>query len=668
MNKNHTRDMAELTLRGMLLGAVMTVIFTASNIYLGLKVGLTFSSAIPAAVISMVVLRFLGGGNILENNMVQTQASAAGTLSAVIFILPGLVMMGHWQGFPFWQTAGICAAGGVLGVIFTIPLRRVMVVESDLPYPEGVAAAEILRAGSANAQEARKGLQDIMAGGVMAALFSFVANGLRIFSDSFNLWLTAGASVFRLSTSFSFALLGAGYLIGITAGVATLLGVIIAWGIVIPVLTATTPMPADTTIMAFATGLWTSQVRFMGAGLLGIASIWTLATLFMPIMRGIRQALGAVKDKRGSHALPATEQDLSPLTMIGVTLLAIVGLAVVFALFLFDAPLTLRLFLGLIAYGVVFACVFGFLVAAACGYMAGLVGSSSSPISGIGIVAVMLISLLLLASGMMDTLLATPEGSKLAISIALFVTAAVIAIAAIANDNLQDLKAGWLLGATPWKQQVALLLGCCVGAMVIPPVLGFLYHGYGFSGAMPREGMDVSQALAAPQATLMTAITNGIFTRQLNWLMILLGIGLGAVLIGVDALLKKTTKHAQLPVLAVGLGIYLPPVVSMALVIGALFAWGIERILRRRADAAGQDTATYNAAAHRRGVLIASGLIVGESLVGVLLAAIIGVSGADAPLAIGHPDAWYAQWLGVFVFALVLMRIAQRILARDARS
>jgi putative OPT family oligopeptide transporter len=343
-------------------------------------------------------------------------------------------------------------------------------------------------------------------------------------------------------------------------------------------------------------------------------------------------------------------------------LLLIAGLAIVFSLFLIDIPLTPGLFVALVIYSVVFAFMFGFLVAAACGYMAGLVGSSSSPISGIGIVAVILVSLILLASGMMDTMLATPEGSKLAISIALFVTSAVIAIAAIANDNLQDLKAGWLLGATPWKQQVALLLGCMVGALVIPPVLGFLYQGYGFSGAMPREGMDVTQALAAPQATLMTAIASGIFTHQLNWKMIIIGIVLGVVLIGVDAVLKRTTKHIHLPVLAVGLGIYLPPTVTMTLVLGALFAWFIERILRRRARAANVAYDIYAASANRRAVLIASGLIVGESLVGVLLAAIIGFSGKDAPLAIVGMDQDTAQWLGIVVFILVLWRIAQRIL------
>ncbi|MDF8360544.1 OPT family oligopeptide transporter, partial [Achromobacter anxifer] len=290
----------ELTFRGILLGAIITVIFTASNVFLGLKVGLTFSSAIPAAVISMSVLRLFKDANILENNMVQTQASAAGTLSAIIFILPALVMMGHWQGFPFWQTLGICAAGGMLGVMFTIPLRHVMVVQSDLPYPEGVAAAEILRVGSAEraqdeaADDGRTpaktetGMGDIVTGGVLAAVVSFAAGGLRVLGDNVSRWFELGGAVFRLPMGFSLALLGAGYLIGIVAGLAMLTGLIISWGIAVPILSAMGDVPAGMSLAKYATGLWSSQVRFIGAGVIGVGAIWTLATLFMPMVRGVK--------------------------------------------------------------------------------------------------------------------------------------------------------------------------------------------------------------------------------------------------------------------------------------------------------------------------------------------------------------------------------------------
>ncbi|MDY7578945.1 oligopeptide transporter, OPT family [Herbaspirillum sp. RTI4] len=655
-------ELTELTLRGIILGALITILFTASNVYLGLKVGLTFSSAIPAAVISMAVLRLLGSGNILENNMVQTQASASGTLSSVIFILPGLVMIGHWQGFPYWQTFGICAAGGMLGVLFTIPLRRVMVVNSDLPYPEGLAAAEILRVGNADAgsDEMRQGMRDIGIGSLVSAVVALLSGGFRLLSEGLNVWVSAGSAIFRLPLGFSLALLGAGYLIGIVAGMAVLIGVIICWGFAVPILSVLTPAPTGITNAAYAASLWGSQVRFMGAGTIGIAAIWTLITLFKPMLSGVRELLGNRHDAYAGALRPLPERDLSvrAIVIIGVVLIAV--LTLVFALFLIDAKLSLPLLFGLVAISILFSCVFGFLVAAACGYMAGLVGSSSSPISGIGIIAMVLVSLLLLASGSIDELLATPGASRVPIALAIFITTAIIAMAAIANDNLQDLKTGLLVGATPYRQQIALLIGCVVGAAVISPILDLLYNAYGFVGALPREGMDVSHALAAPQATLMTAIATGIFTHALNWNMILIGMLIGVILIVIDVLLERRQSRYRLPALAVGLGIYLPPTVGMALVAGALLAWGLQRYLAKR-RAAGDHAVV--ARIERRGVLITSGLIVGESIMGVVLAAVIGASGRDDPLALVGPGFEnMTQWLALLVFAIVITWFVRRLI------
>ncbi|QHB56126.1 oligopeptide transporter, OPT family [Ralstonia solanacearum] len=666
------QPLPELTLRGMILGALITVIFTASNVYLGLKVGLTFSSAIPAAVISMAVLRAIGGTNILENNMVQTQASAAGTLSSVIFILPGLVMIGHWQGFPFWLTFGVCMAGGMLGVVFTIPLRHAMVVETDLPYPEGVAAAEILRVGSGHAADggapdddavpAATGLRDIATGGVVAAVVAFATSGLRVLGEGASWWLAAGASVIRLPLGFSTALLGAGYLIGVVAGLAMLVGLVIAWGITVPYLTAITPMPAGKSLSAFGTDVWRTQVRFIGAGVIAVAAVWTLATLIGPVVRGVRRSFGSLRPPSGE--VPRTDRDMAPRWILLVTLAMVAVLAITFAAFLAPATLSPGSRGLLVACAVLFAVVFGFLVAAACGYMAGLVGSSTSPISGVGIIAITLVSLLLLAVGADRGLFGSPEAGRLGIALAIFTTSAVLAVATISNDNLQDLKTGWLVGATPWRQQVALLIGCVAGAAVISPVLELLYNAYGFSGALPRPGMDAAQALSAPQATLMTAIATGIFTHQLQWTMVIAGIGIGAALIAIDWALKQRGGVARLPVLAVGIGIYLPPTVSAPLVVGAVLAWGIDRILARRARAAGVPFERYAEVPNRHGVLLASGLIVGESLVGVLLAAVIGASGKEAPLAlVGEPFEGTAQWLGLIVFALVCWAFARRILA-----
>ncbi len=663
-------SLPELTVRGVLLGAVITVIFTASNVFLGLKVGLTFSSAIPAAVISMSVLRMFPGANILENNMVQTQASAAGTLSSIIFILPSLVMLGHWQHFPFWQTLAICAAGGMLGVMFSIPLRHLMVVKSPLPYPEGVAAAEILRVGSsaraASGAAASTGMSHILAGGGVAALFSFASGGLRVLGDAVNGWWSLGGAVLRLPMGFSLALLGAGYLIGIVAGLAMLTGLFIAWGVAVPLLTLQAVPAAGQSLAAFGTEVWSSQVRFIGAGVIGVGAIWTLALLFLPMMRGMAAMFGSLAGGgRPRGELPRTECDLSGIWIALLTLGLAAVLVAVFASFLGQAPAAQGRLWPLVAYAVLFAFVFGFLVAAACGYMAGLVGSSTSPISGVGIVAIVLVSLLMVATHRQDGLLASPEGLRLATALAIFTTAAVIAVASIANDNLQDLKTGWLVGATPWRQQVALLIGCLVGAAVISPVLDLLYNAYGFSGALPRPDMDPDRALSAPQATLMLAIARGIFLRDLNWTMIVIGMGVGAALILLDQLLKRSCRVARMPVLAVGIGIYLPPSVSAPIVVGAVLTWVLDRLLRRRARAQGRPLAESAAPARRRGVLLASGLIVGESLVGVLMAAVIGATQQDAPLALVGPDfARTAQWLGLAAFALVVAGFGRRVLGR----
>ncbi|WP_431482910.1 OPT family oligopeptide transporter [Pseudomonas solani] len=671
-------DLPELTLRGLVLGALITLVFTASNVYLGLKVGLTFASSIPAAVISMAVLRYFKGSNILENNMVQTQASAAGTLSSIIFILPGLLMIGYWAGFPFWQTAAICAIGGILGVLYTIPLRRVMVVQSELPYPEGVAAAEILRVGSddeaatdgkpATRDKNEPGLRDILGGGLVAATFSLCSSGFKVLGEGISVWATAGQTAFRFTTGFSFALVGAGYLMGITAGIAILVGVLICWGVAVPLLTVNATPAAGQAISELATQMWSSQVRFLGAGTIGIAALWTLATLFKPMAQGVWTSLQAVRGK-GEISTERTERDMSAraiLLLAGILLLALFG---VFGFFLHEAApeLTGLGFWGLVSGCVLFAFFFGFLIAAACGYMAGLVGSSSSPISGIGIIAVILVSLLILGMGSLESGLLQLAGGKVAIALALFTTAVVLAIAAISNDNLQDLKTGYLVGATPWRQQVALIVGCLAGALVIPPVLDLLYNAYGFAGALPREGMDPQQALAAPQATLLTAIASGIFKNALNWNMILIGVVLGVALILVDLALRRTSK-ASLPVLAVGLGIYLPPTIGMTLVIGAALGWLIDSRLQKRAIAAGQDPEAYAEVPRRRGVLLASGLIVGESLMGILLAGLIGGSGEDAPLAlVGAGFASTAEWLGLVVFVIVCVGFCRHVL-RSQRS
>ena len=632
-------------MRGMILGALITVVFTASNVYLGLKVGLTFATSIPAAVISMAVLKFFKGSNILENNMVQTQASAAGTLSTIIFVLPGLLMAGYWNGFPFWQTTLLCVSGGILGVIFTVPLRYAMVVKSSLPYPEGVAAAEIL------------------SGGLLAGLMSFLAGGLRVISDSASYWFKAGNAIFQLPMGFSLALLGAGYLVGLTGGIAILVGIFIAWGGAVPYFSNIIPQPSDMDMTAFAMQLWKEKVRFIGAGTIGIAAVWTLIMLAKPMAEGMRLSFGTFSGS-GSASAERTEQDLSPKSMILIVLGMMLLLGFSFYHFIAAAQMSAGIAWTLVVVCTLLTSVIGFLVAAACGYMAGLVGSSASPISGIGIVSIVVISLVLLAVGESSGLFADEGNRQFMLALTLFCGSAVICVASISNDNLQDLKTGYLVKATPRLQQIALIIGCVAGAIVVSPVLELLYEAYGFTGAMPRAGMDASQALAAPQATLMTTITQGIFAHNLQWNYIFTGVGIGVALIIVDFILKKSSgNRLALPVLAVGMGIYLPPSVNMPIVVGAfLAAWLKSRIRTRSGDAE-----SSLKRADRTGTLFAAGLIVGESLIGVAMAFVIAVSvtngGSDAPLALGLKN-WdtAASWLGLAGFLLGMTVFARRIL------
>lgn len=668
MNKSlfgSVEEYRELTLRGMILGALITVIFTASNVYLGLKVGLTFASSIPAAVISMAVLKFFKGSNILENNMVQTQASAAGTLSTIIFVLPGLLMAGYWSGFPFWQTTLLCIAGGILGVIFTIPLRYAMVVKSDLPYPEGVAAAEILKVGGHEEGDNRQGgsgIKELAAGGALAGLMSFCAGGLRVIADSASYWFKSGTAIFQLPMGFSLALLGAGYLVGLTGGIAILLGISIAWGIAVPYFSSHIPQPSDMEMAAFAMKLWKEKVRFIGAGTIGIAAVWTLLMLLKPMVEGMRMSFKSFGG--GAPATERAEQDLSPKAMIFWVLSMMFILGVSFYHFIGDSHITGGMAWLLVVVCTLLASVIGFLVAAACGYMAGLVGSSSSPISGVGIVSIVVISLVLLLVGESGGLMADEANRKFLLALTLFCGSAVICVASISNDNLQDLKTGYLLKATPWRQQVALIIGCIVGALVISPVLELLYEAYGFTGAMPREGMDAAQALAAPQATLMTTIASGIFAHNLEWVYIFTGIAIGAVLIAADLVLKKSSGgKLALPVLAVGMGIYLPPSVNMPIVAGAVLAAVLKHIIGKKAE--NREGRLKNA--DRIGTLFAAGLIVGESLIGVIMAFIIAFSvtngGSDAPLALNLQN-WdaAASWLGLAFFVTGMIIFARRVL------
>ncbi|GAB2800331.1 OPT family oligopeptide transporter [Dyella kyungheensis] len=657
-NLSQTENRKELTVRGLILGVIITVVFTAANVFFGLKAGLTFATSIPAAVISMALLRGFKDSTIQENNIVQTIASAAGTLSSIIFVLPGMIMIGWWTGFPFWTSFAVCALGGILGVMYSIPLRRALVTNSDLPYPEGLACAEVLKVGSGDdadagsVEEGRAGLLAVLWGSIVSAVFAVIV-ATQVFAADFVRYFRVGdkGSVSGFDFNLSFALFAIGHLVGLSVGIAMLIGAIIGWGWGVPHYSLMGDLSAS--VADLANGTWSHKVRFVGAGAIGVSAIWTLAKLVKPVISGLASAMAASKVRKAGNAdsLPRTERDI-PIGIVGLITLACF-IPIAWLLGYFGQISGLGDHLAVLAIGgVAFVVLMGFFVSTVCGYMAGLIGSSNSPLSGVGILVVIAAALLLVA--FVKPHVGVEEGKAL-VAFALFITSVVFTVAAIANNNLQDLKTGQLVDATPWRQQVALVVGVVAGAAVIPPVLDLLNKAYGFVGVAGAG----AHALPAPQAGLISALANGVITGNIDWSLIITGIWIGVALIIIDEILARTTKHMRIPPLAVGLGIYLPTVSTLMVVVGSVVGWYFDR----RADRSKRPETTK-----QLGVLLASGLIVGESVIGVVIAFIVGLSGKAAPLAlVGEDFGAAAQWIGGIAFALIVL-VLYRWIARMANG
>ncbi|MBV9439263.1 MAG: oligopeptide transporter, OPT family, partial [Candidatus Eremiobacteraeota bacterium] len=484
---------------------------------------------------------------------------------------------------------------------------------------------------------------------IASALFAAIV-ATNVFAGTVARFARIGAGATGVQIGLQLALIGVGHLVGVTVGVAMLAGLVIAWGILVPIVSAQHAPIAD---VATTVGtVFRTQVRFIGAGAIGVAALWSLGRLAGPLAGGVASSLAATRARaRGDgESLPITERDLPFTTVMLVSVVCLLPLAVLLAVFLAGTPLR-AVGVALVLGALVYVVVAGLIVAAICGYMAGLVGSSNSPVSGLAILTVLGASLLLLLVARPGD----PNAAKALVAYALFVTAVIINVATISNDNLQDLKTGQLVGATPWRQQVALVAGVLFGAVVIPPILDLLNHAYGFAGS-PIKGIS-AQPLAAPQATLISALANGVISGQLNWSLIGVGALIGLVVVAIDETLRRTANR-QFPPLAVALGIYLPMTVTFMIMIGAFLGKLYERSI----------SAIPNPAAGRRlGILTASGLIVGESLFGVLLSGIIVASRKDAPLAlVGDAFAPAAEILGILGF-IVFVAILYRWTAALAR-
>ncbi|MBJ7574838.1 oligopeptide transporter, OPT family [Luteimonas sp. MC1828] len=622
----------QLTFRAVLLAIILAVVLSAANAYLGLFAGLTIATAIPAAVVSMGVLRLLGGGTILENNIVQTGASAGSSIAAgVIFTIPALIILGYWDTFEYWWVLAIAGLGGLLGVLFSVPLRRTMIVEDPLPFPEGKAAAEVLKAG----ENPGPGLRILaMAAGIGALVKVAAESGMRMIPDNAVASGFMGKYLGYMGTNLSPALLGVGYIVGLNIGIVVLSGAILSWNIAIPIYHAFF-LGSDPVLAAQLAGasaadaagaIWSTKIRYLGVGAMLIGGIWTLFSLRKSLLSGVKSGIAAAR-KGSGEAVAETDRDLPMKWMLIALLLFVIPLLLLYQAIVgnwfVSVPMTIIMIVA------------GFLFVSVSAYLAGLVGSSNNPVSGITIATI------LFAAAVLVILLGrdSPVGAVAAIMIG----AVVCCAAAVGGDNLQDLKAGYIVGATPWKQQLMLGIGAFSCALIMAPVLNLLAQAYGIGAPTPEQ----PQSLAAPQATLMASVAKGMFGGELPWDMIAIGAGVGAAIIAFDEWLKSRASTFRVPVLAAAIGIYLPIELMVPIFLGGVLAWLVEN----KHGVHPHDEAARDRI-HRPGTLFAAGLITGEALMGIAIAVPIVVTERADVLAVSEA-LHFNQWVGLAVLAVV---------------
>jgi len=590
------RSLPEITVKAFILGIVLSMILAAANAYLGLFAGMTVSASIPAAVVSMGVLRLFRKSNILENNIVQTAASAGESLAAgVIFTLPALVILGYWDGFGgknfLWITV-ISAFGGLLGVLFTIPLRRSLIVEGKLQFPEGIATAEVLETG----QEGGKGVWTIAKASLVGGLFKLSAKGIGLWPEAIEGARGVGGTIIYGGSNLSPALLSVGYIVGLNIAILIFLGGVANWYIAIPICAAFSDAAAEGNAVDRAYSIWSSQTRYIGVGAMLIGGLWTIFKMRGSLLSGIKSGLKAYRTMTHEQVqIERTEKDMPMKWVLILIIGSIIPLFLVYQLFVMKVSISLPMAVVML--------IAGFLFSAVAGYMAGLVGSSNNPISGITIATIVVSSLLLLVL--------MGKGAENGPAAAIIIGSVVCCAAAIAGDNMQDLKAGRLVGATPWKQQVMQIVGTLSGAIVIAPVLMLLHRAYGFKGQVGAG----SDALSAVQANLMASVAKGVFKGDMPWNFAYIGMAVAAAIIAMDLVLEARKSSFRMPVLAVAIGIYLPLELAVPIFAGGIIHWIIGGFHKRRNTASEQIKQS-----NRNGLLFASGLITGEALMGILIA------------------------------------------------
>lgn len=623
MNTNkETHELPELTFKAILLAVILAVILAAANAYIGLKVGLIVSASIPAAVVAMVVFRFSKQSNILENNIVQTGASASACVAAgVVFVIPALLITQYWHDINYWQTVFVCLSGGILGILLSIPLRRALLAHPQLRFPEGRAIAEILKANNAGAS-----IRELILGSAVGSLMQFGQQGLQIFASGYQWWIATNQTIYGFALGFDASMLGAGYIIGFRVSMSILLGIVVTWLIGVPTLFMFIGLPnAMTDPTSAVTELWSNQIRYLGIGGLLLGGIWSLFHSIRPILASVKLSLQSLSltKKPTPPILPRVDQDI-PLPYILGGILVLLLAIVVFMLQEFAiltlglSTLSSTLFLIFTLFYILVA---GFIFATVCAYFSGLVGVSASPISSMNIAALILFALSFSFLLQVEAI-GTVEKAIImhAIGISILITAIIACADTVANGNIQDLKTGAIIGATPWKLEVMLIIGVIVSTLVVPPIVTLLYNVYGIGNIMPHAGMDPHQVLAAPQASLLAVIAKGVFFRQLPLQMILIGMGIMLGVIIANLLLRRFDK--EISALGFGFGMYLPMTVTIPLILGGLLAGLLEMRLAKSTLSTPDQLE-----AKQRVTLIACGLVAGASIVGILLAIPFAIAG-----------------------------------------
>jgi len=600
----------EITTKVIILGILLAIVLAVANAYLALKVGILTAASIPAAIISMGILRFFPRSNILENNLVQTCASAGEAVAGgIVYTLPALIIIRYWYHFPYWESMTIALIGGTLGVLFSIPMRHVLVTEKSLRFPEGRAIAEVLKMTASKAVTIR----DLLWAMLVGAVLELAQVGFKLVASAWQAWFVAKRTLFGFGLGFSPAMIGAGYLIGFRVSASIMLGAIICWLISVPVISDIYPQYVHShPAMTLVVKLWGDKIRYLGIGAMLFAGVWTFLLLLKPMAISIKTAMKAMRSPFDTSAnLSRTERDVPLLVVIVAVALLTVAIACwMEAYFPFEKLLPLSaMVLG--GGALLYTIIIGFIFSGITGYFSGMVGVSASPGSAVIIAGILLIALLL--QFLMSIVIPAPTATQIlaAEGITIFIGALITSMAAIANDNIQDLKVGHILGATPWRQELMLILGVVVASVVIPPVMELMFNTYGIVHVMPRAGMDPSQALPAPPAALMAAITQAVFHRDLPWAMVIAGAMLMIGLTLINPLLKKRGK--ELSILGVAIGIYLPLASSTPIFIGGL----IHLMTTRKSESFEPDVRQARA---QRGILLACGLIAGAALLNVVLA------------------------------------------------